>query len=296
MNLLSGLMLAAAVNAKWTDNDDRRRSGPYFSLPRSCVARPLHGSQVGRRGLPPTVRARSQPGIATAPTCAHRDAPPPPPLPYSPSPRTFPVRTRPSPHLENPSYSPLCSQCRCLRVWRQDLRRSRGPIARQRSTRSRRTGSTNTVSDMSIDWIVLESSTTPGRFKGIGTAPIRTTQTATSAAVVRSSVAIERQEESPREVGGLGREEVARGGNGRACTRRLWAWMTWRGYDGRYDSGDKFLFSFTSFPDRPSRNTHCAPSSRSSPSVRSTSQNPFRFGSRHDKSTNVISRQLVQEF
>ena len=79
-----------------------------------------------------------------------------------------------------------------------------GAIARQRSTRSRRTGSTSTVGDMSIDWIVPESSTTPGRFKGIGTAPIRVTQTPTSAAVVRTSVTIERQEESPREGGGLG--------------------------------------------------------------------------------------------
>jgi hypothetical protein len=69
-----------------------------------------------------------------------------------------------------------------------------GAFARQQRTSSRRTGGTNTVGDMSIDWIVPESSTTPGRFQGIDAAPIRTTQTPTSAAAVRT----ERQE-SPGE-------------------------------------------------------------------------------------------------
>ena len=52
---------------------------------------------------------------------------------------------------------------------------------------------------MSMDWVVPESSTTPLCFKGICKAPIRTVQTPTSAAAMPSGVAVERQEESPKE-------------------------------------------------------------------------------------------------
>ena len=61
--------------------------------------------------------------------------------------------------------------------------------------------SRRTVGDMSMDWVVPESSTTPLCFKGICKAPIRTVQTPTSAAAMPSGVAVERQEESPKEAG-----------------------------------------------------------------------------------------------
>jgi hypothetical protein len=67
---------------------------------------------------------------------------------------------------------------------------------------------------MSIDWIMPER--TPLRFKGIGTAPVRTMQTPTSAAVVRSSVAIERQEPP----GGETRGASGGGGSRRERARR----------------------------------------------------------------------------
>ena len=58
-----------------------------------------------------------------------------------------------------------------------------GASARQRSVtnvRNCRTG-INTVGDVSINWTVLgKSAVPPGRFKGTGTGPIRTTQTPTS--------------------------------------------------------------------------------------------------------------------
>ena len=90
-------------------------------------------------------------------------------------------------------------------------------LGRQRSTRSRRATSTSTVGDMSIDWIMPENSTAATRFKGIGTAPIRTTHATMSAVTVRSSVAIEHQEsagetlrESGSAGGGLRRERARR--------------------------------------------------------------------------------------
>lgn len=97
-----------------------------------------------------------------------------------------------------------------------EIRPDSGVLGRQRSTRSRRvTGaSTSTVGDMSIDWIVPESST---RFRGIGSAPIRTTQASMSAAAVRSSVAIEHQEstgDTLRESAGGSRRERARRDSG----------------------------------------------------------------------------------
>ena len=95
-----------------------------------------------------------------------------------------------------------------------EIRPDSGVLGRQRSARSRRGASTSTVGDMSIDWIVPESST---RFRGIGTAPVRLTQASISAATVRSSVAIEHQEstETLRESGGGGsRRERARRDSG----------------------------------------------------------------------------------
>jgi hypothetical protein len=86
-----------------------------------------------------------------------------------------------------------------------EIRPDSGALGRQRSARSRRGASTSTVGDMSIDWIVPESSIAAARFRGIGTAPIRTTQASISAAAVRSSVAIEHHEstgETLRESGG----------------------------------------------------------------------------------------------
>jgi hypothetical protein len=75
-----------------------------------------------------------------------------------------------------------------------EFRPDSGVLGRQRSTRSRRPASTSTAGDISIDWIAPESSTAAARFKGIGTAPIRTTQASMSAAAVRGSVTIESQE------------------------------------------------------------------------------------------------------
>jgi len=67
---------------------------------------------------------------------------------------------------------------------------------------------------MSIDWIVPENSTTVGRFKGIGIVPIRTTQASMSAAVVRGSITVERQESTT----GTLRESAS--GNGGGGSRR----------------------------------------------------------------------------
>ena len=89
-------------------------------------------------------------------------------------------------------------------------------LGRQRSTRSRRAISTSTVGDMSIDWIVPESSSTAAtRFKGIGTAPIRTAHASMSAATVHSSVAIEHQEST----GEMTLKESGSGGGGGGSRR-----------------------------------------------------------------------------
>jgi hypothetical protein len=94
-------------------------------------------------------------------------------------PPTFPVRSRLATCLKNP-----LDGLRCSLSLPAPTRARRSYLCRSPSTRSRRT-----VGDTSIDWIVPESSTTPLCFKGIGKALIRTMQTLTSAAAIRSSVA-----------------------------------------------------------------------------------------------------------
>jgi hypothetical protein len=101
-----------------------------------------------------------------------------------------------------------------------EIRPDSGVLGRQRSTRSRRAISSSTVGDMSIDWIVPEGSTAVTRFKGVGTAPIRMTQTSMSAATGHNSVVLEHQEstgETLRESGtggGGSRRERARRDSG----------------------------------------------------------------------------------
>jgi hypothetical protein len=90
--------------------------------------------------------------------------------------QTFLVHSPRSTRLEKPSDGHRCnlSLPEPTRARRPNLRRS----PRQRSTRSRRT-----VGDMSMDWIVPKSSTTPVCSKGICKAPIRTMQTLASASM-----------------------------------------------------------------------------------------------------------------
>jgi hypothetical protein len=215
-------VLAAAMSAKWTDTAtiDVGADPVLFSASELHSA-PLPGLTGGLPGPPsgspdsetsqlawnredlhlgPSRRSSLFPVVLPLPPlppdASRTPTPPPPPPPREPF--IWPS-TQPEPEPE-PEPVPVPEPAGVAVGSPPES----GAIARQRSTRSRRTGSTSTVGDMSIDWIVPESSTTPGRFKGIGTAPIRMTQTPTSAAVVRSSVAIERQEEPPREGGGLG--------------------------------------------------------------------------------------------
>ena len=222
MNLPSGDLLAK-MSAKWTDTATinfvgadpiplsprsaplprfaDEPSGPSFVFPESDGTRNSERSRTGR-----SRRSSLPPVMPLLPSDASPSTTP------QPSPRqpfVWPSQrgSELEPELE-PEPTSIAAESMA------------GAIARRRSSRSRRTGSTSSFGDMSIDWIVPESSTTPGRFKGIGSAPIRTTQTPTSAAAVRSSsyVAVERQEELPRERqgggGGGSRRERARRDSG----------------------------------------------------------------------------------
>jgi hypothetical protein len=132
--------------------DDRRKSEAYtFCLPRSNTMRPFHLSPVSRRGIPPvplTVRVRDRSSWAHC--GVHLSCPA-----VTLFPPTFPVRSRLALRLENPLDAPLCglSLPEPTRARRSYL----CPSPRQRSTRSRLTGSTSTVGDTSIDWIVPDS-------------------------------------------------------------------------------------------------------------------------------------------
>ncbi|KAF8477823.1 hypothetical protein DFH94DRAFT_694634 [Russula ochroleuca] len=213
MNMPSGDLLAAAMSAKWTDTAtiDVGADPVLFSaselhsapLPRFTggPSGPLSGSPDSESPQSAWNREGSRTGPSRRSSLSPAVPPLPPDVSRTPTPQPVPREPFIWPPMQ-PEPEPVSVPVPTSVAAGSPP--ESGAIARQRSTRSRRTGSTSTVGDMSIDWIVPESSTTPGRFKGIGTAPIRMTQTPTSAAVVRSSVAIERQEESPREGGGLG--------------------------------------------------------------------------------------------
>ena len=90
-----------------------RRNGSNFSLPRSSTARPFHSSPASRRGplsdFPESKGTWSRERFRMGPSrCTSR----PPAIP--PLPRDVSVRPRPSPRLENPSYGPRCSLSLCL--------------------------------------------------------------------------------------------------------------------------------------------------------------------------------------
>ena len=232
-DLPSGDMLAA-ISANMTDTATTDYVFPDlmpFSVPEphSAPLPRLTGRPSGSRSGPPDSessrsswsreRSRIGPSRPTSPPPAV------PPLPPNVSPTTsmhtfMPLHTPPSPSREpfiSPSSLPEPDPEPTTSVV-AGIRPDSGVLGRQRSTRSRRAISTSTVGDMSIDWIVPESSSTAAtRFKGIGTAPIRMTHASMSAGAVRSSVAIERQEsagetlrESGSGGGGLRRERARR--------------------------------------------------------------------------------------
>ena len=227
MNLPSGDMLAA-MSAKWTDSATINYVG-VDPIPFSAHSAPLSRFTGEPSGLLSAssesedvwVRERSRIGPSRRSSLPPAVPPLPPDVSRSPTPTPQPAQdpfVGPSaqPELE-PGYKPeLEPEPSTAMTAMAGSPPESGGIARQRSGRSRRTGSASSFGDMSIDWIVPESSSAPGRFKGIGSAPIRTMQTPTSAAAVRSSVAVERQEESPRER----REGGGGGGSRRERARR----------------------------------------------------------------------------
>ena len=121
---------------------------------------------------------------------------------FSPPPPDFPLH----PRHENPSYSSMQPEPKPehTRGAAVGSPAESGTFARQR----RRTSDNSTVGDMSIDWIVPESSTVSPRdvSRLSARASIRTTQTPKSATVVCGSIA--------EEVA-----EVAHGGKEHAMTR-----------------------------------------------------------------------------
>jgi len=148
--------------------------------------------------LPPNISLTSKP----------TRSPTPPPLRQSPPQESFIWPSKQADPVLEPD--PETSTVTELRPDSDVLGRQRSG----RSGRSRRGVSTSTVGDMSIDWIVPENSTTVGRFKGIGIVPTRTTQASMSAAVVRGSITVERQESTT----GTLRESAS--GNGGGGSRR----------------------------------------------------------------------------
>lgn len=185
-------------------------SGPPSGSPESEGSRSRWSQE--RSGMAPSLRNsfKFPPAVPPPPPSVSRTSVHTPrPLPTPPSPPREPFiwpLTQPEPE---PTTSAVA-----------EIRPDSGVLVRQRSGRSRRAASTSTVGDMSIDWIVPESSNSTTRFRGIGTAPIRMMQASISAAAVRSSVAIEHQESTGEplresESGGVGsRRERARRDSG----------------------------------------------------------------------------------
>ena len=218
MNLPSGNLLAA-MSANWTDTATINYVGAdpiSFSAHSAPLPQFTGEPSEHLSGSPESENSWNREPSRTGPSRRSSLTPAIPPLPSdvsrSPTPQPAPREPFVWPAMERdpdpePEPEPTTATAESPPV--------SGAIARQRSGRSRRTGSTSSFGDMSIDWIVPESSTTPGRFKGIGTAPIRTTQTLTSASAVRSSVTVEHQE-SPRER----REGSGGGGSRRERARR----------------------------------------------------------------------------
>jgi hypothetical protein len=182
-------------------------SGPRSGSPESEGSRSNWSRERSRIGR--SRRTSFPPAVPPLPTNVSRTSlHTPTPLHSPPSPLREPFiwpSTQPEPEPE-PTTSAVAG-----------IRPDSGVLGRQRSARSRRAASTSTVGDMSIDWIMPESSIAATRFRGIGTAPIRITQASISAAAVRSSVAIEHHEstgETLREIGSGG------GGSRRERARR----------------------------------------------------------------------------
>ena len=229
MNLPGGDMLAA-MSAKWTDTATINYVG-VDPIPFSAHSAPpprFTGEPSGLLSVSPEsegvwVRERSRIGSSRRSSLPPAVPPLPPDVSRSPTPTPTVQPARDTlawpptkPELEPASKPELEPEPSSAMSAMAGSPPESGGITRQRSGRSRRTGSASSFGDMSIDWIVPESSSAPGRFKGIGSAPIRTMQTPTSAAAVRSSVAVERQEESPRER----REGGGGGGSRRERARR----------------------------------------------------------------------------
>lgn len=222
-NLPSADMLAA-MSANMAETPDRM---PFSDLePHSAPLPRFTGEPSGpRAGSPASEGSRSSWSRERSRMPSRRTSFPPavPPLPAnvsrSPTHTSIPLSpprepliwpsTQPAPEPE-PEPEPTTSAV-------PEIRPDSGVLGRQRSTRSRRATSASSFGDMSIDWIVPESGAAATRFKGIGTAPIRTTQASMSAAATRSSVTIERQGSN----GGTLRESASgTGGSRRERARR----------------------------------------------------------------------------
>lgn len=182
-------------------------SGPRADSPASEGSRSSWSRERSRMG--PSRRTSFPPAVPPLPPNVFR-SPTNTSTPLSPprEPLIWPS-TQPAPETE-PEPEPTTSAV-------PEIRPDSEVLGRQRSTRSRRATSTSSFGDMSIDWIVPESSAAATRFKGIGTAPIRTMQVSMSASAARSSVTIERQESN----GGTLRESASgTGGSRRERARR----------------------------------------------------------------------------